>query len=168
MIFAQPIRQLPASARIGRERVDQRGKLRLRLRVCGCGGPHQSPPLSAVFAQEPASALFVLGRRLAGTEATDAVEQLLVLAKSLVVAERRERHQAGGLDVVVVRLVENDLSRALLQFRRVERMEGGSGDLPDLAQFVLVAQELLEQRSRRGVGGEQAQGLSPGVVVWRL
>src|SRR4029077_2345877 len=115
----------------------------------------------------PASALFVFGWRLAGTEAIDAVEQLLVLAKSLIVAKCRERHQAGGLDVVIVRLVEDDLARALLQFRRVERMERGSGDLPNLAQFILVAQKLVEQRSGRGVGGEQPQGFPPGIVIRR-
>src|SRR4051794_3890711 len=56
----------------------------------------------------------------------------------------------------------------LLHFLRVERMKRGSRDLPNLAQFVLVTQELLEQRRGAGVRREQPQGLPPCLVVWRL
>ena len=112
--------ELLAPFRIGGERVDQRRELRLRQHARGRGCPALTASLRTVLAEEPPRRLLVFRRRLAAAEPFDALQQRLVLSKRLVVAELFQRDQAGGLDVVIVRLVEQDLARLLLQLVRVQ------------------------------------------------
>ena len=81
---------------------------------------HRPPALRTVLAQELPSASACISPASCRPEPIDAFQQRLVLAKRLVVAELLQRGQAGGLDVVIVRLVEQDLARLLLQLLRVQ------------------------------------------------
>jgi hypothetical protein len=88
--------------------------------------PASTATLLAILAEEPPRALFVFRRHLAGPEAIDALQQRLVFAEGFVVAELFERDQARGLDIVVVRFVEQYLARVLLQFLRLGGVLAGA------------------------------------------
>src|SRR5215208_4854320 len=78
--------------------------------------------LGAVFFEESTSALFVLRWRLTDTKAVNALQELFIFTEGFIVAKLRERGQACGLNVIIVRLVEQYFPRAFLQRLRLERI----------------------------------------------
>src|SRR5436190_8608915 len=122
----------------------------------------------AVLAQELPGRLLVFCLRLATAEPSDGLQQRLVFSKRFLVAELLQRDQAGGPDVIIVRLVEQDLARVLLELVGLEGMQRRRRNLPVRAQFLLVAQHFLEDGRRLGVGCKKPERLALRFVVRRL
>ena len=150
MVFAQQLCQLLATGRIGSHRVDQRGKLRLRSCVRNEGVLHREftgrtcwrnwRALCLTFADAVPfnwSTLLSNTSSLPTASLANCVSAVRLVALMSSCPTRRAVSRARTSAI-------RPIFSACLQGR----------NLPNFAQFLLIAEELLEQRGGGGVRGE--------------